>query len=89
MSFLCTTTTCKSFTRPCRVDLSSSYVDESPSAVLLVNTRGCGYPPKVSCEGFFGQFGKENHTFPCFYSKYHISIKKVFVYAWIGIFLFV
>ncbi|KDR15346.1 protein tipE isoform X2 [Zootermopsis nevadensis] len=38
-------------------------------AVLLVNIKGCGYPPEVDCENFTTIYGRENAEFPCFYSR--------------------
>ena len=38
-------------------------------AVLLVNIKGCGYPPDVDCENFTTKYGKENAEFPCYYSR--------------------
>jgi len=37
--------------------------------VLLVNARGCGYPPTIQCEGFLGHYKELGMTFPCFYSR--------------------
>jgi hypothetical protein len=37
--------------------------------VLLVNIRGCGYPPAIDCENFTAVYGKENTEFPCYYSR--------------------
>lgn len=38
-------------------------------AVLLVNIKGCGYPPEVDCENFTTIYGRENAEFPCYYSR--------------------
>jgi hypothetical protein len=38
-------------------------------AVLLVNIKGCGYPPDIDCEDFTTTYGKENAEFPCYYSR--------------------
>jgi len=44
-------------------------VDDTP---LLINIKGCGYPPEVDCDFYAEKY--ENHsafqeTFPCYYSK--------------------
>jgi hypothetical protein len=44
---------------------------------LFVNPSGCGYPPDVSCDGFFEEFGRRNAshgTFPCHYSRRNGSV---------------
>jgi hypothetical protein len=38
-------------------------------AVLLVNIKGCGYPPEVDCKNFSSIYGRENAEFPCYYSR--------------------
>lgn len=38
-------------------------------AVLLVNIKGCGYPPDIHCANFTGEFGVEGAEFPCYYSR--------------------
>nr|AGE14342.1 sodium channel auxiliary subunit TEH1-like transcript variant TEH1A [Periplaneta americana] len=38
-------------------------------AVLLVNIKGCGYPPEVDCDNFTTMYGKVNAEFPCYYSR--------------------
>ncbi|KAL0275554.1 UNVERIFIED_CONTAM: hypothetical protein PYX00_003372 [Menopon gallinae] len=38
-------------------------------AVLLVNIKGCGYPPDVNCENFTDVYGAEGYVFPCYFSK--------------------
>ncbi|KAG8292524.1 Na+ channel auxiliary subunit TipE [Homalodisca vitripennis] len=38
-------------------------------AVLLVNIKGCGYPPDVHCGNFTGEYGVEGVEFPCYYSR--------------------
>ncbi|PNF42812.1 hypothetical protein B7P43_G13632 [Cryptotermes secundus] len=43
-----------------------NFTDE---AILLVNIRGCGYPPVIDCENFTAMYGKENTEFPCYYSR--------------------
>lgn len=39
---------------------------------LLVNIKGCGYPPEIHCPGFaslYEHLSKIQETFPCYYSK--------------------
>jgi hypothetical protein len=49
---------------------STPYGELAPDErVLLVNARGCGYPPKVRCEAFYSEFGQPGLTFPCYYSR--------------------
>ncbi|XP_020295459.1 protein tipE isoform X2 [Pseudomyrmex gracilis] len=43
-------------------------------AVLLVNIKGCGYPPAVNCENFTREMGYEGARFPCYYSRVNGSI---------------
>ncbi|XP_029660105.1 uncharacterized protein LOC115233685 [Formica exsecta] len=43
-------------------------------AVLLVNIKGCGYPPTVDCENFTRELGYEGAKFPCHYSRVNGSI---------------
>jgi hypothetical protein len=43
-------------------------------AVLLVNIKGCGYPPVVDCENFTRELGYEGSRFPCYYSRVNGSI---------------
>ncbi|XP_052120591.1 uncharacterized protein LOC113207402 [Frankliniella occidentalis] len=43
-------------------------------AVLLVNIKGCGYPPDVQCGNFSEQFGYEGAVFPCYYSRVNRSV---------------
>lgn len=38
-------------------------------AVLLVNIKGCGYPPDVHCTNFTRAYGREGTEFPCYYSR--------------------
>lgn len=38
-------------------------------AVLLVNIKGCGYPPDVHCGNFTELYGAEGAEFPCYYSR--------------------
>lgn len=43
-------------------------------AVLMVNIKGCGYPPSVDCENFTRELGFEGIKFPCYYSRVNLSI---------------
>ncbi|CAK9830742.1 Protein tipE [Anthophora retusa] len=43
-------------------------------AVLLVNIKGCGYPPIVDCENFTRELGYAGAKFPCHYSRVNGSI---------------
>ncbi|KAH8384121.1 hypothetical protein KR009_012192 [Drosophila setifemur] len=43
--------------------------EQSGEATLLVNIKGCGYPPTVTCKDFNGYYGVEGAIFPCFYSR--------------------
>lgn len=38
-------------------------------AVLLVNIKGCGYPPDVRCSNFTAMYGVEGSEFPCYHSR--------------------
>lgn len=38
-------------------------------AVLLVNIKGCGYPPDVRCANFTNMYGVEGTEFPCYHSR--------------------
>lgn len=38
-------------------------------AVLLVNIKGCGYPPDVRCANFTNLYGVEGTEFPCYHSR--------------------
>lgn len=42
---------------------------QSKEATLLVNIKGCGYPPSVKCKNFTDYYGVEGAVFPCFYSR--------------------
>lgn len=43
--------------------------EHSEEAILLVNIKGCGYPPSVVCKNFSDLYGEEGAVFPCFYSR--------------------
>lgn len=42
---------------------------QTEEATLLVNIKGCGYPPSVKCKTFIEVFGDEGSIFPCYYSN--------------------
>lgn len=44
-------------------------LNNTEEAVLLVNIKGCGYPPKIRCANFTEAYGEEGTEFPCFPSK--------------------
>lgn len=52
---------------------SSSLMQSSAAtieeAVLLVNIKGCGYPPMIHCSNFTAMYGIEGVEFPCYYSR--------------------
>ncbi|XP_034487833.1 protein tipE [Drosophila innubila] len=43
--------------------------EQSNEATLLVNIKGCGYPPTVTCKNFNNYYGVEGAIYPCFYSR--------------------
>lgn len=48
---------------------SSATPNQTDDAVLLVNIKGCGYPPTVVCSNFTETYGVEGTVFPCYHSK--------------------
>lgn len=44
------------------------------AAVLLVNIKGCGYPPEVQCGKFAQEHGSIGAQFPCYYSRQNRSV---------------
>ncbi|KAL5241617.1 hypothetical protein ACI65C_009027 [Semiaphis heraclei] len=46
-------------------------------AVLLVNIKGCGYPPAVACSNFTKAYGVPGATFPCHYSRQNYTLAVV------------
>lgn len=48
---------------------TSGYLDTPDEAVLLVNIKGCGYPPDIDCGNFTDVYGVEGVEFPCYFSK--------------------
>lgn len=43
-------------------------------AVLLVNIKGCGYPPTVRCANFTAKYGVLGASFPCYYSRQNKTV---------------
>lgn len=43
-------------------------------AVLLVNIKGCGYPPNVRCSNFTAKYGVLGAKFPCYYSRQNKTV---------------
>ena len=43
-------------------------------AVLMVNVRGCGYPPAVQCRSWIDEFGGNDTVFPCHYARTNHSL---------------
>lgn len=49
----------------------------SEEATLLVNIKGCGYPPSVKCKTYTDVFGAEGSIFPCYYSRLNKTGKYI------------
>uniref|UniRef100_A0A182QXA4 Protein tipE n=1 Tax=Anopheles farauti TaxID=69004 RepID=A0A182QXA4_9DIPT len=49
-------------------------IERSDEAILLVNIKGCGYPPTVKCKNFTDLYGFEGAVFPCYYSKQNKTV---------------
>jgi len=50
-------------------DVVEKVVEDTP---LLINIKGCGYPPEVNCDLYaemYQNFSAAGYTFPCYYSK--------------------
>ena len=43
-------------------------------AILVVNVKTCGYPPRVNCSAFEEAYAEEGTVFPCFVSGANASI---------------
>ncbi|XP_059472272.1 protein tipE isoform X2 [Neocloeon triangulifer] len=43
-------------------------------ATLLVNIKGCGYPPEVQCSRFWELYAREGAKFDCHYSRKNASL---------------
>ncbi|XP_043238175.1 uncharacterized protein LOC122389832 [Amphibalanus amphitrite] len=57
------------------------YVSHTPTegappaeAILVVNVKTCGYPPRVNCSAFEDEYAKEGAVFQCFVSGANASI---------------
>lgn len=48
--------------------------DKHHEAVLLVNIKGCGYPPTVRCSNFTAKYGVLGASFPCYYSRQNKTV---------------
>lgn len=48
--------------------------EQSEEAMLLVNIKGCGYPPSVTCKNFTERYGGEGTLFPCHYARQNRSL---------------
>ncbi|XP_014242825.1 protein tipE [Cimex lectularius] len=48
--------------------------DEEFEGILLVNIKGCGYPPDVTCSNFTESYGEPGSEFPCYYSRQNRTI---------------
>lgn len=46
-------------------------------AALLVNIKGCGYPPDIQCANWTAVYGVEGFQFPCYYSRQNHSVVMV------------
>lgn len=46
----------------------------SDEAMLMVNIKGCGYPPSVTCKNFTDTYGYEGAMFPCYYARQNKTI---------------
>ncbi|XP_048513474.1 uncharacterized protein LOC105684894 isoform X2 [Athalia rosae] len=53
---------------------SASLSGVEVEAILMVNIKGCGYPPIVDCDNFTKELGYEGSKFPCHYSRVNGSI---------------
>ncbi|XP_055699681.1 protein tipE [Phlebotomus papatasi] len=47
---------------------------QSEEAQLLVNIKGCGYPPSVKCRNFTDVYGIEGAIFPCYFSRFNKTV---------------
>lgn len=56
---------------------SSSSPSGRNEAVLLVNIKGCGYPPAVACSNFTRSYGVPGAKFPCHYSQQNRTLAVV------------
>lgn len=56
------------------VDTDQSDASTHHEAVLLVNIKGCGYPPNVRCSNFTAKYGVLGASFPCYYSRQNKTV---------------
>lgn len=49
-------------------------LQQSEEAMLLVNIKGCGYPPSVTCKNFSELYGVEGAVYPCYYSRVNRTV---------------
>ena len=49
-------------------------LEHSEEAMLLVNIKGCGYPPSVTCKNFSETYGIEGAIYPCHYSRVNKTV---------------
>ena len=54
--------------------------EQSSEATLLVNIKGCGYPPSVTCKDFNEIYGIEGAIFPCYYSRRNKTVVMTHYY---------
>ena len=50
-------------------ETTETYVDDTP---LLINIKGCGYPPNIVCDVYaetYNNYSIDEITFPCYYSQ--------------------
>jgi len=50
-------------------EVKQTFVEDTP---LLINIKGCGYPPTIICDDYAEQYNNysiDGLTFPCYYSK--------------------
>ncbi|KAL3290014.1 hypothetical protein HHI36_023388 [Cryptolaemus montrouzieri] len=52
----------------------NSSQNQTDDAVLLVNIKGCGYPPSVLCANFTETYGVEGTEFPCYHSRVNRTV---------------
>lgn len=52
-----------------RVHVKYDAEGRTHNALLLINIKGCGYPPTVNCANFTETYGTEGTQFPCYWSR--------------------
>lgn len=53
---------------------NSTELEQSEEAMLMVNIKGCGYPPSVTCKNFSESYGIEGAVYPCHYSRINKTV---------------